>query len=328
MELKVHAESTDTASKHMVTDFCEASTHDTVESYLQKLRQCKTKLEGMPYVYVTEKDKRLIGAVSLHKLVTSEPRTPLSQLMERTLITVRPHTDRERVALLAIHNQLKAIPVVDAEHRLIGVVPEQSILQILHEENVEDFLRAAGIHHAGGSFINVLKARTSKILRARLPWLLVGFVGGIIAIFVVKFFEATLEARLSLAFFIPLMLYMGAATGVQSGTLFLRSELLGEVDFKKYVFREGSVGPLIGLILGIATSIFAFFITNDLRLALIIGLAMLVTVVVSVLVGILIPFILLKFKKDPAAGSGPFATIIQDILSLLIYFGVTSLLLL
>ncbi len=327
MELKAHTESTDTAQKHMIRNFCTAAKEDTPESYLKKMRASTAKLENTPYIYVIDEHEKLLGVVSFQQLFTADPSKPFSILMEKNLVTVRPHTDREHVALLAIEKHLKAIPVIDAEEKFLGVVPENSIYQILQEEHVEDFIRAAGIHHAGGSFIDVLHAKTSKILKARIPWLIIGFIGGIGATFVVKFFETSLERQIGLAFFIPIILYMADATGTQSETLFLRSEALAIVNVKKYLLHELSIGPAIGLIIGSLTFLFALLLFRDKLLAFAIGFSMFAAILISVFVAILIPVILMKFKKDPAVGSGPFATVIQDILSLVIYFAVATLLL-
>lgn len=325
--MRVHAEQKDQASKHMVTNICAARETDTAGDFIEKMRRTKNRFEAFPYVYITDEGNRLLGTVSVQEILMSSPNTALKKLMETKLVTARPHTDRERVAMLAIHHKLKAIPVVDGGNILLGVIPENGISEILHEEHVEDMLRSAGVHHAGGSFVNVLKARTSTILKARLPWLALGLVGGIIATFVVQFFESSLTEQIGLAFFVPFILYMGAAVGVQTETIFMRSELLGPVDIKKYATREAKIGLAIGVLIGTVVFLFAYVLFGNFRLALSIGISMFVTILMSILVGLVIPIILLKMKKDPAMGTGPFATVIQDVLSLIIYFSVANLIL-
>lgn len=325
-EIPEHPFSTDTVSKHMTEHICTGSPDDTVNDYLAKLRRCSSPAESLTNIYVTDSDGKLAGVIGLPDLLKCDPQTKLSSLMlTKDLVTVRPHTDRERAARLAIHKKIKSLPVVDKDNRLIGVLRTQSILQILHEENVEDLLRAAGFRHtrAGeGTFIDILKARVSTLIRARAPWLLLGLIGGMAATSMVSVFEKQLEKHVVLAFFIPVIVYMADAVGTQTEALYLRMYDTGGFHFKSYMLREIKVAIGIGLLSAILLFSYTLLFFHDIKIATIVGTSTFATIFVSVFIATIIPSIIAKMKKDPAVGSGPFATVIQDILSLAIYFAI------
>ncbi|MBI2638360.1 magnesium transporter [Candidatus Peregrinibacteria bacterium] len=324
-DIKEHPFSTDTAEKHMVRHLCTGKQAETVEDFLKKLRKCASPLESLTDIYVTNEHDILLGVIDLAKLLKSDPARRLGDLMKNPVVTIHPHTDRERAARLAIHYELDTLPVIDKEKHLLGVIPTQSILKILHEEHVEDALRAAGFRHAHeGAFIDVLKARTLTLIRVRTPWLLVGLVGGMFAAFIVSFFEGALAQEVTLAFFIPAMLYMAAAVGTQSEAMYLRLYDTGNFRLKSYLIRETAVGFGIGLIASTLIFLFILLFLKNLTVALIVSISMLISTLMAVIIATIIPAILAKFKKDPAIGTGPFATVMQDILTVAVYFLVAS----
>ncbi len=326
--IREHPFSTDTAEKHMVRHLCTGKPTDTVEDFLKKLRKCASPLESLTDIYVTDDRDVLLGVIDLAKLLKSEPTKRLEDLMKFPVVTIRSHTDRERAARLAIHHELDTLPVVDKGKHLIGVIPTQSILKILHEEHVEDSLRVAGFRHAhGGAFIDVLKARAWTLIRARTPWLLVGLLGGMFAAFIVSFFEGALAQEVTLAFFIPAMLYMAAAVGTQSEALYLRLYDTGNFRLKSYLLRELMVGFGIGLIASLLVFLFIMLFLKNLPVALIVSISMLISALMAVMIATIIPALLARFKKDPAIGTGPFATVVQDLLTVVIYFLVASIVL-
>lgn len=196
----------------------------------------------------------------------------------------------------------------------------------LHEEHARA-LKSAGIHHGEMQLLDVIHARISKLVGARLPWLLVGLLGGMLATSIMRYFETILQKQIALAFFIPVIVYMADAVGAQTGVLFVRSEIIGGVRPKRYMLRETLVGFFLGLIIAILIFFFAYVFFQDLKLALIIGLSLFVTIFLSVYIAVLIPFCLIKLKKDPSVGSGPFATVLQDIASITVYFAIATILL-
>lgn len=283
-------------------------------------------LETINYIYVVDKKRKLLGIFSIKEIFRRSEETVVEEIMEKEIIKVRPHTDQERVAILALKNNLKAIPVVDREGKFLGIVPSDIILNILHSENVEDFLKAAGIH---SPLQKVLKGSPLFLAKIRLPWLILGLLGGILAAYIIDFFEAPLKSHFVLAAFIPLMLYLASAAGTQTETLFIRSLVLNSrIDIKKYLFREIKTAFLIALGLGILLSLISvFWFNSPYFIGIILGTSLFFTVLAAILVGIFVPWVLQEFKKDPAIGTGPFATIIRDILSLVIYFVIALFLL-
>lgn len=197
---------------------------------------------------------------------------------------------------------------------------------VSHEEH-ERALKCAGFHHGKTGFLDIIHARVSKLVWVRLPWLLVGLVGGMFATGIVRSFEMALQKQLALAFFIPVVVYMADAVGTQTEALFIRSEIIGGIRPKRYMLREALVGFFLGLIIAGFIFLFAYILFRDFKLAAVVGLSLFVTIFLSVYLAVLIPICLIKLKKDPSVGSGPFATVLQDILSISIYFAIATVLL-
>ena len=246
--------------------------------------------------------------------------------MVKDLIKVHPYTDQEKVAILALKYNLKSIPVVDEENLFLGAVPSDIILDILHSEDIEDFLRSAGISKYNTLTNKIFQASPVILTKLRLPWLLLGFFGCLFATQIVKFFEAPLQAHFVLAAFIPLIVYMADAVGTQTEILFIRS-LVYRLDIKKYFLKEIKVSFFIALILGTLLTLISYFWIKLPKIGIILGISLFLTIINAFLLGLLVPYFLNKLKKDPAIASGPVGTIIRDILSLIIYFSVASLLL-
>lgn len=284
--------------------------------------------ESINYIYVTDKDDKLLGIVSIKEIFRSPKNAKVLELSQKNLVSARYHTHQERVALLAVKHNLKAIPVIDAQNRFLGVISSDTILNILHEEHIEDLMRLAGVHSFKDSERNIINAPTMLYVKKRLPWLILGLLGGMIAAGVVSFFENAIRTELLLAAFIPLIVYMADAVGTQTEMIYIRSLALEhELDMKKYFTREVKAGLIIGLILGLLVSLLAYFWNGSFVIGLILGISIFVTNMVAVLTAMFLPWVFSKFKLDPAFGSGPFATVVQDILSLVVYFVVAQILL-
>ncbi len=274
----------------------------------------------LDYVYVLDDEKRIKGVFSLRELLTNKDNLPVEKFMRRKVVRVPSSMDREKVALLALRKGLKSVPVVDEKGRFVGVVPSSVILDTLYREHREDALRFVGI-------LNGTKGGVARTAGARMPFLVLGLLGGIFAAQIVTFFESALKEHFLIAAFIPLIVYMADAVGAQTQTLYIRSLLFPDFENKSYFFREVGVSLILSSVLGLFLFLFINLFFNNVLLAFIMGLSLFLTVSAAVLISIVIPFIFHKIKIDPALGSGPFATIIADITSLLIYFKVASFLL-
>lgn len=283
------------------------------------------ELETINYIYVINKKEELIGVFSVKEVFRSPEQTKVREIMEKEVIKVRPHTDQEKIAILALKNNLKSIPVVDKNNKFLGIVPSDIILNVLYSENVEDFLKMAGIN---SPLQKISKGSSLYLFKIRIPWLVLGLLGGILGAILITFFEAPLKENFILASFIPLILYMSGAVGNQTEILLIRNMVLDtKINISKYFFREIKVSFLISLILTfLLFSISMIFFSAPYNIAIILGSSLFISIFVAVSVGVFMPYILNKFRKDPAVGSGPFSTILRDILSLVIYFAVASLL--
>lgn len=208
------------------------------------------------------------------------------------------------------------------------MVSSDIILDILNKEAIEDILRLAGVERFDDKMaIDITRTPSKTVVLARLPWLLFGLAGGVLAARIIGFFESTLETQIILAFFIPVIVYMSDAVATQTQTMFIRSLAVNpQLIAKSYLSKELKIGGLIALICATLLFLFSFFWQTFLIISLVLGVSMFVSITLSVVINIFIPWLLQNLKKDPAIGSGPFATIITDVLSLVIYFIVASLL--
>lgn len=298
-------------------------------SDVKKVLFTKTEeFETLNYIYVVDKDKKLIGVFSFKEALQKPEETKVKDLMIKEVVKAHPYTDQEKIAILALKHNLKAIPVVDKDNKFLGVVTSDAILDILYSEHVEDILRSAGVHDGVYFPSRIMKVPVGILAKTRIPWLIFGLFGGILAAQIANFFETPLKAHFALIAFIPLIVYIADAVGTQTQTLITRNLALDlEFSFKKYLFKEIKVSLFIALILGIILSVTSFLWYRLPYLGLILGVSLFLTVIVAIFIGTLFPYLLQKFKQDPAIGSGPFATIITDVCSLIIYFLVASLLL-
>lgn len=281
------------------------------------------KWDEMTYVYVTDAQKKLLGVFSLRELFAARDVEKAETLMQKNLVVAHPYTDQEHVAMRAIAHHIQALPVVDKSGVFLGIVGVDAILRTLHEEHTEDFLRSAGILKTR-VVTDIFNARFGQLFRQRVPWLFFGLLGAMGATLLVRSFEHVLMRELSLAFFMPLIVYMAAAIGVQTQTLYVRSLVLGSSSVKKLFPRELGMGLAIGLCCAGPLFLFALVAFQSFTLAWIVGTALILTMFSGVAVALVITTVLMQTKKDPALGGGPFATIVQDILSIIIYFAVAT----
>lgn len=301
-------------------------------SYCQTISQAKKNLfneiremETINYIYILDKSQKLLGVISLKDIFKASEQDKIKEIMKKEIVKVRPHTDQERVAILAVKNNLKSIPVVDKDNNFLGIVPSDTILDILYTENLEDILKSAGIQ----AFEKDLSRSSYFLARIRIPWLVIGLFGGIFASKIVAFFEAPLKSYFVIASFIPLIVYMSDAVAHQSQTLFIKNLIL-DLKINKFIYflKELKTVFLIASVLGSLLFLLSVFLLKiSLIIGFVLGVSLFLAVQTASIIGILIPWLIYSLKKDPAVGSGPFSTIICDILSLIVYFLTASLML-
>lgn len=315
----------ETAGEHLVTRVPIAGPRDTVAEVLERLRGAA--LDAVETVYVVDDARRLLGIADLRRLLTAQPQQPLAELMLATPPVVEPAEDQERVAGLAVRHGLAAVPVVDAAGRLLGVVPAAALLMILRREHIEDLHRLAGIQRETAQARQAIEEPPARRAWDRLPWLLVGLAGSMVATLVMARFEAVLSAHVAVAFFVPGIVYLADAIGTQTEAIAVRGLSLSQAPVRSLLAGELTTGLLIGLALGSLIFPAVLLGFGDARLAAAVAVAVALAGAVATTVGLALPWLLARIGFDPAFGSGPVATVIQDVLSLIIYFQIARALL-
>lgn len=314
----------DTAGNHLVKQIPMALVTDTASAVLSALPG--KRYDSTDAVYIVDDSERLLGLVRFSHLLVADAASKMSELMVRDLPVASPHDDQEKVAILAIKHDITAIPVVDGEKKLLGVVPAQALFEILRREHIEDLNRLVGIGKENNRAISAIEASPTRRLRDRLPWLLIGLVGSMIAGLVVAGFERTLEARISVAFFIPIIVYLADAIGTQTEAVAVRGLSLSHKPIKDLLAGELRTGLLIGASLGVLIFPYVLLTSRELFLACAVSLAVVIAGGFATTIGSFLPWLFSSLGKDPALGSGPVATIIQDVLSLLTYLVIVHVL--
>lgn len=276
--------------------------------------------DNINYIYILDNKNSLVGVVSIKEVFRLPKSAKISSVMISNPVSVRPSTDQERAAMLAVKHNIKNVPVVDKNGLFLGAVTSDVIFDVLHQEGIEDVLRSEGILK-NYSVSGFLATKTSDHFKKRLPWLLVGLLGGMFAAFVVGFFEQTLSQIILLAAFIPAVVYMADAVGSQTQTLFVRTlSLPDKVKIKSYLKKESTISFLLAVFLGLIAFILVFWWWRDFRISLIIGFSFVLTIFIAALSGIFFPWLFFRLKLDPAIASGPLSTVVRDIFSILVYF--------
>lgn len=313
-----------TAGKLLVRNVPTVLEDQTIRHVEAYLMEHDADFSSIDYIYIVNSQKHLKGVISIKDLFRMPKGTRISDVMTKDIVVVHPHTDQERVALLALEQNIKSVPVVNKHGMFLGIVPSDVILDVVHAELTEDVYSFAGIESKEFRSLSALHASPFSLLKARLPWLLVGLVGGIGAAQIVGYFEGLLEGEIALISFLPLMVYMSDAVGGQSQTIFIRALAMEpKMSFAKYFIKEMLSACLIAIAL--STILFAVIgWSHTIELGLILAFSLAFTVLASVIVAIVTPSLLVRLGKDPAIGSGPFATIIRDIMSIVIYFVVAN----
>lgn len=285
--------------------------------------------DNIDYIYIVDDEYKLVHVISIKDIYRLSPKDKAYMVGKgKKLVKVLGTSHREQVAYVALKNNIMAVPVVDSEGKFLGVVNKQNILSILYKELREDILQMTGIHKSHVEYDSIHEVSLYKSVKHRILWLIIGLFGGMFAAKVIGFFEGTLEKQIILAVFIPLVVYIADAVGTQLEAFVLRDfSSFRKLNFWKYFMKQLSIVTVISLILGVIVMLLSFVIYQKIGIAFILGIAVFAASLSSIFTGLIMPFILRMLNQDPASGSGPIGTIIQDILSVSIYFIVAYLLL-
>ncbi|MFN6036882.1 MAG: magnesium transporter [Bacteroidota bacterium] len=282
------------------------------------------KFEFSDYVFVVDDENKLIGFASLFTLMKNQGIEDISSLIIKCE-TVNQNKSLEFAANFAIKNYLNFVPVVNQLNEFIGVFDTKSLIKTLRKEHIEDLHKIAGIRKEISISNKAISESPLRSVSHRLPWLLVGLLGSFVATFVMSSFKESLESNVTLAFFIPGIVYLADAVGTQTETIVIRGLSLSWTSLKKIFLRELISGLMIGIILG-GISFFVCIIAGfQIEISFIVFMSVIFAGTIATSIGLFLPSIFSKLNMDPAFGSGPLATVIQDVLSILIYLVISNL---
>ncbi len=319
----------DEAGGLMTPDFAHVLPSMTVDEAIVALRlQLRERPETLRYVYVLEKDVRLVGIVSFRELFGARPGASVQSLMETEPVTVFEDTDQEDVASLMQARGLSALPVVDSAMRMKGIVTSDDMMEVIEEEATEDIHKLAAVAPADMEYT---RAGVAFLWRRRVGWLMILLVTGLFTAKIMEHFEATLQTRVVLVFFVPLLMGAAGNTGTQSAMLIIRSLSTGELrarDWGRVVLKETFVGLLLGIVLAAVLALWGFFDPGGgTEVAVVLGVTMVIVVFMANLVGAVLPVVVQALRLDPAVVSAPLVTTLVDATGLIIYFTVARIIL-
>lgn len=315
----------DSAASKMVPNVPVVDADSTLGYIKNVIFNDAEKYETINYIYIIDEKNRLVGVISLKEILQKPVEMKAKDLMFKNPIKAHPNTDQEKVANLALKNNLKAIPIVSKDGLFLGAVPSDAILNILNSEFNEDILHSIGVEKKERRIEELMETSSPALAKRRLPWLFMGLLGGVFAAQIVNFFESSLGQYLIFAAFIPLIVYMADAVGAQAQTLFIRSLALNQyMNFKIYFIKELKTSLIMATALSLTLLFASLFLFPSCIFGAILGTSLFLTIIFASAIAVFIPWALNLLKKDPALGSGPIGTIIRDILSLLIYFSIAS----
>lgn len=294
----------------------------TASQAMSFLREHYADEHDLYYLYVLDRHRRLVGIVSLRALVLALPDQTLDEIMDRDVLTVKPETDQEEVARLLARYNLLALPVVDDEEHLLGLVSVDDVVDVLEEEATEDIYRLAQVGDDSEIF-----SPLPRSIRSRLPWLTINMGTAFLSSTVVALYEGTIAQVAILAALMPIVAAQGGNAGNQSMTIVVRSLALGEIELRdawKVLGHELSIGVIHGLILGLLVGLVAFFWIGNPILGLVIGVAMAGNLTIAALMGVLVPITLRRLGVDPALASSVFVTATTDIVGFALFLGLAT----
>ena len=307
----------DTAGGIMALEFVSVKNKSTVNQTIKAIRKVRKKMNTVHTIWVTDDDEKLIGSVSLTDLVLAKGKTLISKIVNKEIKFVYTDMDQEEVAIFFRKYDLVTLPVVNSSHQLVGQITIDDIIDVVEEEASEDISL-----FAGASDEELQEDSFLKISWVRLPWLMVAFIGQLIAALIIQQFEGTLVQIIALTFFMPVIMAMGGNSGIQSSIIVIRGLATGEITVEstwRRFFREFRVSLFVGLIFGIMMFLVVGLWLGNYIMGIVIGIALNLVILQATLFGGLIPFLLKRADIDPALASGPFITTFNDILGLLIY---------
>jgi magnesium transporter len=297
----------------------------TISEVIEILKKESKLCESIDYIYVVEKDDNLIGVFSIKDLFRLPKKTKVENFMSKEVIHISPSADYKLILRLALRHEIKALPVVK-DNKLIGVIPPKEITQIINKTLRAESFSFAGIHKSHLDYKNTEQIPMYKSITHRMPWLIIGLIGIMTTATFLGSFEGILKKYLILTFFIPTIVYVSGALANQIQTIFTRDLAVtgDKLNIKKYLLKQGTINLFISLIMSILVFIIITLFWNQKYLALVISISSLSALIITSIFSFVITLSIEKFGGDPALGAGPFATVVSDTTSIIIYFAVAT----
>jgi magnesium transporter len=313
-----------TAGSILTTEYASLPPDITVREALERLKLQAPNRETIYYIYIVDDERKLLGIVSLKNLIVAKSDSRISEIMHREVISVGINEDKENVARMLSDYDFLAIPVVDNENKLMGIVTVDDVVDVVVEENTEDMLRYGAV----SEYIDYLNSNPLNIAKQRILWLTILIFVSFVSAWIMGEFSFQLQAVVALTFFIPVLLGSGGNAGTQASTVVVRGLATGELkikDFLKVLKKEVVTGVMLGVALGGLTSLRALIMNHSPRLGFTVAIAMVAIVTLATSLGALLPMLFKKLKLDPALMSGPFIASVIDVASIFMYLKIATL---
>ncbi|NDJ22437.1 magnesium transporter [Nostoc sp. B(2019)] len=318
----------DTAGRIMTPEVMSLKENFTASQALERIRNLANASEMIYYLYITDAERHLSGILSLRELVTAQPEQTIGEIMTRDVVFIHTDTDQEEVARLIQRYDFLAVPVVDREHRLVGIVTVDDVIDILQQETTEDIYALGGGVQSGGD--NYFQMNLLEVARKRVVWLLVLLITNTITGTIIKSQEELLTKVVVLTAFIPLLTGTGGNVGAQSSTVVIRGMNTDEIrslGALQVIGREAIAGALLGVMLGTIATVWAYFLQGQLEVAIAVGTSLVAISLLASISGSALPFLFRFLRLDPALMSAPFITTAVDVVGVLIYFNLARVIL-
>ena len=313
-----------TAGSILTTDYAYLPPNVTVRAAIEKIKLQAVDRETIYYIYVIDENRKLLGLVSLRDLMVAPSHKMIEEIMKTNIVSVKVNDDREVVANILNDYDFLAVPVVDDQERLVGIVTVDDVMDVIEEEATEDIYKLG----AAGEYIDYMSSSPFLLARKRTSWLVLLVFVGFISAYVLRYHSGILKKIVALSFFMPFLLGSSGNAGTQSSTTVIRGLATKDIyikDILKVIRKEVSIGLIVGSTMASLGALMAILLQKNVLVGATVGASMVMTVTLATFLGATLPILFKKLKLDPALMSGPFITSIVDIMSLLIYFKMATI---
>ena len=291
------------------------------DNFSQILHNLSTKSwDAIRNVYVVDENKKLLGFIDMATTVQPDSGVSGETWMQPAKVFLLPDEDQEKAVFLAVKNDIVTIPVINEDGQLLGAIAANTIIDVMHQQHIEDALLTAGIRGKGTSIVKLASERTGLIVKSRIPWLIIGLLVGLGLGLISSWFEESLQKSIALAYFLPVVAYIADSVGTQSEAIAVRALATLKLAYWRYLLNELFVGIILGSLLGIIGGLGAMLISKSVEIGVVVALSLFVASTIASILASLLPIVFKVLGKDPALGSGPLATALQDVISVVIYF--------